>query len=270
MVVGRRVVASGRCYQFQMLERPPLSLALAAFRQVAEGLHPRQQLEWAAAQGFRSVTLDAATPGFRPRELERSGRRDLAALLRRLELGFTGIDLWIPPSHFADPEHTERAVDATLAAIDLTADLAGLNQGERVLSVSLPRDREEIASVLSTIADHADARSVEIADHAWPPAEGTTPESVRVGIDPAALLLAGDNPAKAAARTGDRLAVARLSDASDVGRVAPGGRDGRLNDLAYVVALETAKYARPVVLDCRGIAAPVDAAVRTLAWWAEV
>lgn len=250
-----------------MLERPPLSLALAALRGANNVAHPRQHLEWAAAGGFRSVTLDAATPGFRPRELDRSGRRDLAALLRRLELGLMGVDLWIPPTHFGDPEHAERAVEATLAAIDLTADLAGLNEGQRVLSLSLPRDREQASAAIGTIAGHADSRSVEIADHTWPPVESGAAESVRVGLDPAVLLLAGDNPAKAAARTGDRLAVARLSDASDIGRVAPGGRDGRLNDLAYVIALETAKYHRPVVLDARGLAAPGDASLKCLAWW---
>lgn len=250
-----------------MLERPPLSLALAALRGATDATHPRQHLEWAAASGFRSVTLDAATPGFRPRELDRSGRRDLAALLRRLELGLMGVDLWIPPTHFGDPVHAERAVEAAMAAIDLTADLAGLNQGERVLSLSLPRDREEASAAIGTIAGHADSRSVEIADHTWPPVDSGASDSIRVGLDPAVLLLAGDNPAKAAARTGDRLAVARLSDASDIGRVAPGGRDGRLNDLAYVIALDTAKYRRPVVLDARGLASPDDAALRCLEWW---
>ncbi len=250
-----------------MLDRPPLSLALAALRNTVTIEHPRQHLEWAAANGFRWVTLDAATPGFRPRELDRSGRRDLAALLRRLELGLMGIDLWIPPEHFADAEHAERAVDAALSAIDLTADLAGLNQSERVLSLSLPRDRDDAASAIGAIASRADSRSVEIADHTWPPPDAGVAGSIRVGLDPAVLLLAGDNPAKAAARMGERLAVARLSDASDIGRVAPGGRDGRLNDMAYVVALDAAKYRRPVVLDARGLTAPPEAAAKALAWW---
>ena len=256
-------------YQFPMLERPPLSLALAALRGASGVTHPRQHLEWAAAGGFRAITLDAATPGFRPRELDRSGRRDLAALLRRLELGLMGVDLWIPPTHFGDPEQVERAVEATLAAIDLTSDLAGLNHGERVLSISFPRDRDDAGAAINTITSHADSRSVEIADHTWPPVESGPSDAVRIGIDPAALLLAGDNPAKAAARTADRLAVARLSDASDIGRVAPGGRDGRLNDLAYVIALETAKYRRPVVLDARGLTTPADAALKCLAWWSD-
>lgn len=254
-------------YQFSMLDRPLLSLALAAFRNVGGIQHPRQHMEWAATCGFRWITLDAASPGLRPRELDRSGRRDLAALLRRLELGIMGIDLWIPPEHFARSEHAERAVDATLAAIDLTADLAGLNRGERVLSLSLPRDREDAVTAIATVVAHADSRGVEIADHTWPPPEAGAAGLTRVGLDPAAVLLAGDNPAKAAARTGERLAVARLSDASDFGRVAPGGRDGRLNDLAYVVALETAKYRRPVVLDARGIANPRGTATDALAWW---
>lgn len=249
-----------------MLDRPPLSLALAALRSPAAAADPRAPLEWAAVAGFRHVTLDASAPGLRPRELDRSARRDLAALLRRLELSLVGIDLWIPTAHFTDAAHTDRAVTAIAAALDLAADLTTLSGGDRVVSVSLPRDGLA-TTVRDALISHADRRHATLADHTWPPADAPTHDALAVGLDPAALLLAGDNPAKAAARLGARLALARLSDASEVCRVEPGGTQGRLNDLAYTVALTTAKYARPLVLDTRGLPDPADAALRALRWW---
>jgi sugar phosphate isomerase/epimerase len=249
-----------------MLDRPPLSLALAAMRS-AEAAHPRWPLELAAESGLRFVTLDGAAPGMRARELDRSGRRDLAALLRRLELGCAGVDLWIPPGHFADPDHADRAVSAVLDALDLVADVAELNGGPRLLSLTLPRERGPVAGAVEAIAARADARSVVVADHAWPPAEGGGVETIACGLDPASLLLAGENPAKVAARLGRRIAAARLSDAGEVSRVVPGSRDGRLNDLAYVVALETAGYGLPLILDLRGVASPEASVAPVLSWW---
>ena len=250
----------------RMLGRPPLSLALASLRSPSAAGDPRAPLEWAAATGFRWITLDASAPGLRPRELGRSARRDLAALLRRLELGLMGIDLWIPTAHFTDPVHADRAVSAATGAIGLSADLASLNGGEGIVSLTLPRD-DLPHTVRDTLLTHADARQTLLADHTWPPREADSDKSLGVGFDPAVVLLAGDNPAKAAARLGERIVLARLSDASEVSRVEPGSSQGRLNDLAYTVALDTAKYARPLVLDTRGLGSPADAADRTLAWW---
>lgn len=249
-----------------MLDRLPLSLALASLRAPSTATDPRAPFEWAANTGFRWVTLDASAPGLRPRELDRSARRDLAALLRRLELGLLGLDMWIPAAHFTDPAHTDRAVTATTAAIDLAADLAGLTGGHRIVSLTLLR--EDLSPTLrSTLAAHADARQAVLADHTWPPVDDAPIGPLGVGLDPAAVLLAGDNPAKAAARLGDRLTLARLSDASEITRVEPGSSQGRLNDLAYTVALSTAKYTRPLVLDTRGLTDPAEAARRALAWW---
>jgi hypothetical protein len=42
--------------------------------------------------GFRSVQLSAAQPGLRPRELDRSGRRDLLARLSRLQMPAAGLE----------------------------------------------------------------------------------------------------------------------------------------------------------------------------------
>lgn len=263
-----------------MIPMIPLSIALAGLDASALGIgrpartaEPgsgrgediRQILNWAKDSGFRAVQLSATTPGVRPRELDRSGRRDLAASLRRADLKCSGLDLWIPKEHFTDAVNVDRAVAATLAAIDLAADLAMLASGSvvtsqprgpGVVSVLLPR---AIASdVLATIANAAQTRGVLLADHLWPERDPTVNgESLMVGIDPAALLAGGQDPSTAVSRLGKRVASARLSDVArglPGARTAPCSREGTLDVLAYRVSLATSGYPGFAVLDLRGVA----------------
>lgn len=233
-----------------MLPTLPLSLALLGLTR--EGL--RAQLEWAAAMGYRSVQLNAAAADARPRDMGRSARRDLAAVIRRLEMTCSGIDLFVPPAHLLAHEHADRAAGAVMAAIEFAADLAALTEGNATLSLELPGE-ERAADAVRQLVRHADARGVRLADHAWPAKwglEGDTRASpIGVGIDPAALLIAGAEPSREVSRLGERVAAVRLSDISASGRVEPG--TGRLDLLTYGVSVITAGYPGRVVVDLRGI-----------------
>lgn len=204
----------------------------------------------------------------RARELDRSARRDVAALLRRLELDLTGLDLWLPGEHLLDPAHVDRAVAAVTGAIGLAAELAPLvGGGGRVVSLMLPPKIG--ADVLAQIVGEADRQGVRLADHAWPPraVEGVMAATVGVGLDPAAVALAGESIGDAAARVSDRVVSARLCDLSSAGRVLPGSADGRLDVLAYRVALSLAPGVVPVVVDVRGLAEQDAAARRMVETW---
>jgi len=228
-----------------------LSLACVGVRLPA-GEDVRWLLEFARSSGYRAVQLNAADSATRPRDLTRSGRRDLAAHLRRNQLVCSGVDLWIPRPHFSDQITTDRAVAALLDAIDFTADLAELTGGHRVLSTLVPPNAAD--GVLDTIADRAMAAGVEVANHAYPwevSSESDTP--IRIGVDPSAVILAGENPADAisSAASSERLSSVRLSDLAESGRVVPG--EGSLESLTYRVAIATSGYARPVIVDLRGL-----------------
>lgn len=228
----------------------PMSLALVGLKS-PESL--RQQVEWAAARGFRAVQLNAAAADARPRDLGRSARRDIAALLRRNELTLSGVDLWIPVSHYLDPAHADHAVTTACQAIDFAADLAQLTTGRAALSLLLPADRALSAGLLQTLADRCQRAGARIADHTWPAApEFHDNDPIGVGIDPATILLAGDAPETALAQMGPRLVSARLSDISAAGRVTPG--EGGLDLLEYSVAASTIPAALPLVVDLRGLA----------------
>jgi len=235
---------------------------------------PRVWIEWAADEGFRAVTLDASAPGARARELDRSARRGLAALLRRRELGFVGVDLWIPPKHFLSHETVDRAVSATVGAIELAGELASMMGVDKpIVSVVFPP--EAAAGTVEPMAESAATHGVWIADHLWPmravdPAAGAAGagaggEAWGVGLDAASLLLAGDDPVAEMIGMGDRLRCVRVSDADSAGRVAIG--EGGLDVDAIRAGAMAAPGDPPIVLDVRGIASPKRGARSGLERW---
>lgn len=256
----------------------PLSLALADLDlPIPPGSDPlRPHATFAARAGFRAVHLNAAAPGLRPRDLDRSARRDLAAFLRRTELASSGADLWIPPAHFADPAQADRAVSATLAAIEFVADIDRLVRGMtatgtdgRILCVAFPAEIQE--SLLLTIGERAASCSVRVADFGAAAISHTLPESIGPGFDPAPVLLASPGASLPTAagmlKLPGGLACARLSDANSMGRVAPGAPGGRLDLLSYSIGLTTAGYRAHVVLDVRGLPDQPAAAGDALNAW---
>lgn len=234
---------------------PEVSVSIA---QVAEGelADPRAAIRWVRRLGVRWIQLDAARRGIRPRELDRSGRRDLAAFLRREELLCTGLDLWIPEEHFTDPQHVDRAVMAVDAACAMVAEIDAV---ARLVCVRLPEDvGSDVTAQLQASGEHHGAR---VADHR---AGSALPF---VGIDPASEYIAGRDPAAAVAEADGRLVTARLSDLSAIGRCVPGSAGGHLDLTLYAANLATANYQLPVVLDLRGLPEVEEAARHALEHW---
>lgn len=257
----------------------PLAVAIASLAE-----DPREGLRRAAELGFRWVQISGTQRGTRPREMDRSAVRDLAATLRRHELGLAGIDLWIPPEHFRDPARVDRAMEALVAAVRVAGQL-----GHHPVSVTLPasnhsaaegpaedhdddalggeRGTETLASALREMARLSAHEAVPIADHAVP---ATATEGIGIGIDPPAYLAAGRSPAKAATHAGDRLASARLVDLMSDGSRGPiGGEGGRLDVTAYRAALSVAGLSRPVVVDPKGWGHVAAGLQRTARRWGE-
>jgi sugar phosphate isomerase/epimerase len=210
------------------------------------GDQPRAALDRLASMGFRHVQLSAAQPGLRPRDLDRSARRDLLARLRRLAMSASGLDLWIPSSHLVAPAQVDRAVTALLGAIELAGQL-----GRCPVSVSLAADdQDSLTSIVETVTRHAGQNGVEVADHAVPPVRG---RPVGVGIDPAAWLVQEQDPAEAVSTYSQRLASIRLCDLLTSGTRGPIGEPGggRLDVHAYRDAIVNSGYRRPLVVDVR-------------------
>ena len=232
------------------LKRPDPGLAptLATF-----GDKPRAALDRLASLAFRAVQLSASQPGMRPRELDRSGRRDLLGLLRRLDITPAGLDLWIPEAHLRDPVRIDRAVGAIEAALELAADL-----GRVSLSLLLPRRDESpdpIEQVLEAVIEKSLRFGVPLADCEVPPSDRA---DVGVGIDPVIWLSNGRDPVDAVVAHADRVESVRLGDLTASGdRIAVGdGDQGQLDLGAYRGALVRCGYNAPVVVDVRSSGDP--------------
>ncbi len=221
-----------------------------------------------AKMKFEAVQLDATLSGIRPRDLSQRARKDLVALIARHSMQLAGIDLFLPRQHYTDRQHVDRAVTATLAAIELAADL-----GKVPVSLGLPL--ADIGDdVRKALVEAADGRGVRLAVHAedqldalkaW--MEAVDQPALGAGLDPAACLARSLKPVKIAASLGRRLAVARLSDVSS-GALRCAVGEGELELSAYRVAVDLAPArSGPVVLDLRGVEDPVGAAKSALKAW---
>lgn len=225
-------------------------------------------------RGVRGVALDASRGDLRARELGRSARRDIGAMLRRSELELSSIDLWIPPAHFEDPTKSARAIETATQTAQLVGELARLAGGRSapVVSVTLPPTLD--ASVRAELGASAERYGSLIADHT--PGvivhAGVGGGGLGVGVDPALCLMAGESPGKRAVAGGaDRLAL-RLSDADANGRCAVGAPGGRLDLAGYAGACLTATNTsgiggRWMTLDLRGVSDPARAARAGIEAW---
>jgi sugar phosphate isomerase/epimerase len=236
--------------------------------------------DWISSVGFRSVQLDAAVSGLRPRELSDRARKDLVAAMSRRGLMVAGVDLFIPRKHYTDPAHVDRAMAVTVEAIGLAHDL-----GRVPMHLALPV-KGLAGDVKSALLEAADGRGVRLAvqceDQLVSGAEWVSKEENRtlgISLDPATLLALGLDPVKTVHQHAGILAGARLSDAllqaegtGESGSVGSGIRcavgEGELDVMMYRLALDLVKgRSGPVVLDLRGLAQPGMAAVAGKKAW---
>lgn len=261
-----------RVNENQNLPRPPAAVAIPIASAAKELREPRNAIRAASSTGYRAVQLDVATPGLRPRDLDRSGRRDLAAALRRLNLHLSGVDLWIPPAHFADPANAERALSAVDQAIAHVAELSAL-VGRGSLGASLGRTvcltfpKSLPCDTLSHLAASAATHGVLLADHTWPSAHASVEGAIAQGIDPAALLSAGLDPIAAITTAPAVVVAARLTDSDSLGRVNIGSRRGRLDLDAFAASLVVRGFTGCVVVDTRGLVDPDRGVCEAIAAW---
>ena len=247
-----------------MLGLPEISISAAGY--VARHPSPKAAIEEIHALGVRGITLDASAPDFRPRSLTRSARRDLAASLRRRELEFTGLDLWIPQEHFADANHAQRAIDAVTQAAELSSELATLVGGRSrpVVSVILPTEMNETDR--QAIGANAQRVGAAIVDHQPEPYDCIA--GIGLGIDPAMVLMTGNSPGKAVTHAGERLASVRLDDMNAMGRCVVGTQGGKLDIKGYAGALIVAGQ-EWITLDVREIPEPSVAYQQARQAWAD-
>ena len=250
-----------------MLHAPEIAVSLSGLpaRTGTPWATTQQTCAWVRDQRVRGVALDASRPDCRARDLGRSARRDLGAMLRRTELEMVGIDLFIPPEHYADSARCERAMETVQQTAMLAVELARLVGGRSrpVVSLTLPASlpEHERASLTAVFEKYGAVG----ADHTPATPEAPTPGVwLAPGVDPAAHLLAGQDPVAAAARPG--LAALRLSALNATGRCPVNAEGARPDATAYAAAVLTSGQ-RWITADTRGCAEPAKAVHAAIETW---
>jgi hypothetical protein len=235
-----------------------------------DGAALREAIAWMAGLGLRGVQFSAAFPATRPRDLDRSARRDLSATLARHELLCAGIDLFIPPAHFTDPALVTRAVDAILAAIGLAADL-----GRVPLTAPIPLEGAQ--EIRAAAAESALRLGVALLEPVTS-ADARPAPPFLASVDTAAVLAAGGDPVATVAALGRALGGVRVVDLLRSGLRGPILERGesRLDAHALRVALEIAEPAvggeisvgRVIpVLDARQWTSPREGVAASVSRW---
>ncbi|MCG3124742.1 MAG: hypothetical protein GIKADHBN_03218 [Phycisphaerales bacterium] len=249
------------------MEAAGVGISLTGVFEATGTSDPRRLIDWVRGVGVRWIQLDGTMAGTRARELDRSARRDLAASIRRSDLGLTGIDMLIPPGHLTNATHQDRAVAALSGAIELAGELGRLlgSTDAMVVAVDLPPNLVvDVASQLDSVAANA---GVLVADHHRPAAARPAIGLIGTGIDPAAMIAAGEDVFDTLTRMPGPIIQARLSDTAGGARVTAGSGDGSLDLVEYASALGVQRYSRPVVADLRGLREPMTAAGRVVNAW---
>lgn len=224
----------------------------------------RAALAWASAAGFAAVQLSVVDSELKPREMGGSARRDLAATLARLELRCSGIDMFLPAAHLADPVLVTRAVDAVVAALDFAAEL-----GRVPLTVPIEGDvPQEVVAELSAAAERAGSAllvpvvSIDATRGLAPPRYAS--------LDCASVLAAAGVPAELALRLGPGLGGVRVVDLLRSGLRGPilEPRESRLDALALRASLDAVGFSGIPVADARQWSRPGSGLRSTLARWA--
>lgn len=236
--------------------QPPVACSLRglAAHALAPATSARELLDWLARAGANAAVLDATHPELRPRSLDRSARRDLAATLRRAQLSLAGIDIFVPAAHLAEPASADRALAAILGAIDLAGELRGTGASFiPVVAFDLPD--EPVPGAVASIALAAERAGVAAATLTGKHAP------LRKALDLDALADTGASPA----------AVVGALTTPDLDQVRWGGpRPERRVDL---IAARAALAVRPppvgVVVDLSRAADPAHALPAALAAWSK-
>ena len=201
-------------------------------------LGTRQGMKQASAMEFRTVELGAARGEAAPGELTGSGRRELKRLAQGLGLELASLSADMPELRLTDPARAEERIERTCRIIDLARDLQTpiVTTGLGVVIDSRTGEPSDLViEALGRIGEHADSRGIHLAlrpsldgGKAWAAfLKAIRCPSIRVCLDPAALVMTGANPMASFEQYVEHVALFHARDAT-AGFSDPQGGEPRL------------------------------------------
>ncbi len=223
----------------------------------------REAMPRAAELGFRAVEVGLAYPELAPRELSESTARHFVRFVRNLGLDFAALTADFPGLRLTDAARVEERVDRTRAVLDAAAMMRVPIVTAAVSALTHPQSGEPSAhavEALRQIAADAARRGVVFAlrpsadttEHLARIIQAINSASVRICLDPAALLMSGNDPSRVLSALPQEIVLSHARDATAGGRERSGTEtalgEGDVDWLGHLMLLEAAGYHGPHIV----------------------
>lgn len=223
----------------------------------------KSALRQAAGMEFQTVEVPAAEGETTPQSLSPSGRRHLQRLVADLGLNMSALSADFPGFRLSDPRSIDERVERTCAILDLAADMSVpvVTAGVGALTHPQTGEPSEAAiSALRRIGEFADARDRVFAirpSHDSVERLAAVLASVgcpwiRIGLDPAAMLMAGVNPLATMQRLGPQVSLIHMRDGVPGNPDHPGQEtrlgEGEVDVRGLLASLQEWEYQGPLIL----------------------
>lgn len=226
-------------------------------------LPTKESLQKAAELQFRAVEFATVAGELAPQNLTSSGRRHLSRHAEGLGLHIVSLVADFPGLRFTDPRTVHERVERTCQVLELAADLKVAVVTASLGAVTHP-DTGEFSPLaiegLRRLGEFADSRGRILALRPSRDADERLAEILRevgcpcvaVGLDPAALVMAGANPLATVERLAGRIALVHARDGT-VGRDDHAGQETRLGEgdvdfSGLTVVLDAAEFSGAYIL----------------------
>lgn len=242
-------------------------------------LDVKSAVRQAAYMRFTHVEVGAAAGEVSPERLSQSGRRHFVRFLDQQGLKLASLSADMPHLRFTDPAAVDRRVEHTRRILDMAREMGVTCVSASVGAWAHPESGEPspvALEALSRIGDAADhfgicfalRPSYDTGDRLVTLLNRVNCPSMRVCLDPAAIVMTGGNPLAGVERWIEQLALVHARDAT-AGAIdrATGeghaGRETRLGEgdvdfVGLLQALRDADYHEPLIVRRADARSPVE------------
>lgn len=250
------------------MSQPNIGVDVDDFR-----LHVKDGLRKASEVGFQTVELATVRGDVEPSNLSASGRRHLSRYVNGLGLRMAALVADLPGLRLCDPGTVDERVERTCRILELARDLEVPVVTASTQALTHPETGEPSPhpiEALKRIGEYADSRGVLYAlqptcdggDRIARVSDELGCPSIRICLDPAAMVMAGANPLSVIERLGSQITLMHARDGT-AGLPGRSGQETRLGegevDLVSVLAmLSAAEYAGPYILRRTDSQTPIE------------
>lgn len=203
-------------------------------------LVPKDALRQAVTLHAQAVEIESAFGQLTAKSLSSSGRRHLARLVDGLGLVFASLSADPPHMRLTDPATSQERIDLTCDALEMAADMRVPIVTTAVGALTHPDTGEPSPTALDALTqlgEFADSRGVRLAirpgyDSAERIADvlrAVACPALSICIDPAAMVMAGQNPIALLERCSQEVILVHARD-GNTGRIGNPGIETRLGE----------------------------------------